>query len=338
MKTLRLQRSGIHRHLYLPITMVLFFATLAHGADSEDWRPQRPVQVLVGVGPGGSMDRTARMVSDGLKRAGLAPAGGEVVNRPGGGHALALNALLNQPGVGESIQVVNTPFVTNKILGRSPIDYKAFTPLALLFSENFLFAVRSDSPIKDGKDLIARLRQDPGSVSFSVSSGVGTVNFAAAMELATAAGADIHKIKAVSFNSAAEGVTATLGGHIDVVITTPSSIVPFVQAQRLRVLASASEARLGGVLADVPTWREQGADVVASGWRIVIGPPGLTPAQVRFWDAALRQITATPAWHAELQQEYIDAGYGDHNVAARLLDGEAGRLTALYSALGLTAH
>ncbi|MCL2896938.1 tripartite tricarboxylate transporter substrate binding protein [Brenneria tiliae] len=324
--------------LYLPITMLLFFSTLARGAENDDWRPTHSVQVLVGVGPGGSMDRTARMVNDGLKSAGLAPAGSEVVNRPGGGHALALNALLNQPGRGESIQVVNTPFITNKLLGRSPIDYKKFTPLALLFSERFLFAVRSDSPIKDGKDLIARLRQDPSSVSFSVSSGVGTVNFAAAMELAAAAGADIHKIKAVSFNSAAEGVTATLGGHIDVVITTPSSIVPFVQAQRLRVLASATEARLGGVLADVPTWREQGADVVVSGWRIVIGPPGLTPAQVRFWDAALRQITSAPAWHAQLQQEYIDAGYGDHRVATRLLDDEAQRLTALYSTLGLAAQ
>ncbi|MFT4466121.1 MAG: tripartite tricarboxylate transporter substrate-binding protein [Sodalis sp. (in: enterobacteria)] len=181
----------------------------------------------------GRWTRTARMVNDGLQHAGLIPGGGEAVNRPGGGHSVALNALLNQPGDAERIQVVNTPFITNKLLGRIPIDYRQFTPLALLFSERFLFAVRSDSPIKDCKDLIAKLRQDPASVSFSVSSGVGTVNYAAAMELAKAIGADIHKIKAVSFGSAAEGVTATLGGHIDVVITTPSSLVPLCSGRTL---------------------------------------------------------------------------------------------------------
>lgn len=292
----------------LPLLFLSIPLLAAHAGQNDEWRPQQPVQVLVGVGPGGSMDRTARMVNDGLQHAGLIPGGSEVVNRPGGGHSLALNALLNQPGDAERIQVVNTPFITNKLLGRSPIDYRQFTPLALLFSERFLFAVRSDSPIKDGKDLIAKLRQDPASVSFSVSSGVGTVNYAAAMELAKAIGADIHKIKAVSFGSAAEGVTATLGGHIDVVITTPSSLIPYVQAGRLRALASATETRLGGVLASVPTWREQGADVVVSGWRIVIGPPGLTPAQVRFWSDALRQITATPEWKSQLQQEYIEGG------------------------------
>lgn len=329
-------RAGTLRwRLLLPLITSVLFSAATVAADDSAWRPQRPVQIIVGVGPGGSMDRTARMVSDGLKSAKLVPAASEVVNRPGGGHALALSYLQSQPADGESIQVVNSPFVTNKLLGRSPIDYKKFTPLGLLFSENFLFAVRSDSPIKDGKDLIARLKKDPASVSFSVSSGLGTLNYAAAMELARAAGADIHKIKALSFNSAAEGVTATLGGHVDVVITTVSSVVPFYQAHRMRVLASTTEQRLGGALAEVPTWREQGVDIVTSGWRIVVGPPGLKPEQVRFWESALQQITSTPEWRAQLKQEYIDPGYGDHTAASKAIDDSARRLSALYKSLGI---
>ncbi|WP_168735321.1 tripartite tricarboxylate transporter substrate binding protein [Pseudothauera rhizosphaerae] len=315
-------------------TLALLLVGGVHAAEPA-WTPTKAVEVVVGVGPGGSMDRTARMLRDALAAEGLVPAETTVANKPGGGHAVAFAHTLRQAGNPHVIQVVNSPVVTNKLLGRSPIDYTQFTPLAVLFDEQFLFAVKSDSPIRDARDLFERVRQDPASVSFSVSSGVGTLNHIAAVQLAQAAGADIQRLKTVSFGSAAEGVTATLGGHVDVAITTPFSLVPFAEAGRLRLIAVAAGKRLPGAqLEGVPTWRELGADVEIRGWRVVVGPPDLTPEQVRFWEEAIRRVTLTPQWQAELERNHLTDRYGGSEAARQLFDSDAARLHALYTALG----
>jgi putative tricarboxylic transport membrane protein len=321
-------------HFRLILLALALAAGFSH-ADEPDWKPGKAIEVVVGVSPGGSMDRTARMLRDAIVAEGLISDKSTVVNRPGGGHAVAMAYTLRQAGDPHVIQVVNSPSITNKLLGRSPIDYTQFTPIAVLFEEQYLFAVNANSPIRDARDLLERVRKDPASVSFSVSSGVGTLNHIAAVQLAKAAGADIHKLKTVSFGSAAEGVTAVLGGHVDVAITTPFSLLPFVEAGRLRLIAAASGERLSGEqLKDIPDWKELGADVEIHGWRIVVGPPGLSPAQVRFWETAIRRVTRTPKWQEELVRNHLTDRYGDSVAARQLFDSEAKRFRALYSALG----
>jgi putative tricarboxylic transport membrane protein len=321
-------------HFRLILLTLVLAAGFSHAAE-PDWKPDKAVDIVVGVSPGGSMDRTARMLREALVAEGLISDKSTVVNKPGGGHAVAMAYTLRQAGNPHVIQLVNSPVVTNKLLGRSPIDYTQFTPIAVLFEEQFLFAVHADSPIRDAKDLRERVRENPASVSFSVSSGVGTLNHIAAVQLAQAVGADIHKLKTVSFGSAAEGVTAVLGGHVDVAITTPFSLLPFVEAGRLRLIAVASGNRLPGEqLKDIPTWKELGADVEIHGWRAVIGPPGLSPAQVRFWETAIRQVTRTPKWREDLVRNYLTDRYGDSAATRQLFDFDAKRLRALYAALG----
>ena len=61
---------------------------------------------------------------------------------------------------------------------------------------------------------------------------------------------------------------------------------------------------MGGEFADVPTWREQGVDPVMSVWRMMSAPPGLTPAQVAYWQDVLRRTTQTPEWKRELEQNH----------------------------------
>ena len=321
-------------HFRLILLTLALAAGFSH-ADEPDWKPGKAVDVVVGVSPGGAMDRTARMLRDALVAEGLISDKSTVVNKPGGGHAVALAYTLRQAGDPHVIQVVNSPMITNKLLGRSPIDYTQFTPIAVLFEEQFLFAVNANSPIRDARDLLERVRKDPASVSFSVSTGVGTLNHIAAVQLAKAAGADIHKLKTVSFGSAAEGVTAVLGGHVDVAITTPFSLLPFAEAGRLRLIAAASGERLSGErLKDIPDWKELGADVEIHGWRIAVGPPGLSPAQVRFWERAIRRVTRTTKWQEELVRNHLTDRYGDSVAARQLFDSEAKRFRALYAALG----
>lgn len=276
-------------------------------AQNAAWTPDKPVEVVVGVAPGGANDRTARDVERFLKDTGFTPAGSIVSNKPGGGHSVALAYTKEHPGEANIIQIIGGVILSNNILGRSPISYTDFTPIAVLFDEQMVFAVGANSPIKTAQDLVDKLKQDPASVSFSISTGIGTTNHISVLLLAKQLGLDLSKIKAVSFNSSTEGVTATIGGHIDVVVTTPFALNPFVESGDLRYIAAASAERSGGLLANVPTWRELGFDIVVPAWRAVVAPANLTPEQVAYWDKAFATFTETEEWKALLTKESLVA-------------------------------
>lgn len=306
-------------------------------AHAADWKPRRSVEVVVGVAPGGSMDRTARALENALWKAGFIPRSSVVLNKPGGGHSIALAYTAGRSGDAQVIQAINTPLLTNKMLGHGTQTYTDVTPLANLFFEQQMFSVAKASPIGDGKDLMARIKADPSKLSFAVSSGIGTTNELAVLLLAKSLGVNAKSLKAVSFNSASEGVTSVLGGHVDVLVTTPFSTVPFMTSGDLRAIAIASTDRLGGAMADVPTWREMGADVQTPSFRVVVGPPQLTAEQIAFWDNALRQITTTPDWQKMMETEFLTPAYMDHTKVAAFLEGEAARYAAAYRASGIIA-
>lgn len=77
-----------------------------------------------------------------------------------------------------------------------------------------------------------------------------------------------------------------------------------VKTGQARLIAVTSPKRMGGDFANVPTWREQGIDSVVSVWRMIMAAPGLTPAQMAYWQDALRKTTETPEWKRELEQNY----------------------------------
>ena len=69
----------------------------------------------------------------------------------------------------------------------------------------------------------------------------------------------------------------------------------------VRVIAVSAPQRLPGVFAGVPTWREQGADLVVSNWRGIFGARRMTPAQIAFWENAMQKFMETPEWKAEME-------------------------------------
>ena len=217
-------------------------------AAARAWAPQDPVEFVIGVVPGGAMDRMARLVQGWMVAESLVPNDSIVLPKPGGGHAVALSYRLDQAGDPETVMAVSTLLISNSLLGRSPLHASDFTPLGILCDKPMVFAVRGDSDIADAQDLANRLAADPASLSFSVSSGLGTANLMAAVLLAQALGADISQLKAVTFESGAEGITAALGGHVDVVVTPPGSMAQFVRSGELRIVALAADERASGIL------------------------------------------------------------------------------------------
>lgn len=268
------------------------------------WSPQRNVEIVVGSAPGGSNDKTGRQVERILNEKKLVATPISVVNKPGGGSNIAFTYVNQHAGDGHYLLVGTTALLSNHIVGLSKLSYQDFTPIASLFNDYVVFAVNADSPIKTGKDLAARLKKDPNSVSTGFATTLGSHNHVAAGLLVKALGGNARDLKAIAFKGSAEAITAVLGGHIDLVTTAAGNAAPHVAAGRMRIVGVAAPKRFGGQLAAIPTWKEQGVDVVTGGWRAIMGPKGLTPAQVAYWEDALSRATQVPEWRTDLEKNY----------------------------------
>lgn len=325
--------------------LVAAAALIAAGASfpsqgfAGEWKPERRVEIVLGTGAGeGGLNRTARFLREWLVSKGKVPESSIVLNKPGGGHALALAYTAGHEGSAEYIQLVNTPLITNNILGRSPITYEQFTPLALLYDEDVIFTVTKDSKIKDAQDLLARLKADPGSVVFSTATGLGTVQHIATLAVAKSAGVDLRsgQLKTVNFSSGnAEAITAALGGRIDVVVSSPQPVRPFVESGDMRVIAVSSDERGKGFLKDVPTWKELGVDSRITAWRAFVAPKGLTPDQIKFWNDTFAELSNSPEWAKEVADTGANVRYLDSQHAGEFFKSENERYSGIYQGLGL---
>ena len=289
------------RNLVFMMTAICIAGT---GYAAEIWAPDRAVEIIAGSGAGGAQDRTARTMQKIWKERNIIVVPVNVVNKPGGGGAISM-AYLNQQGSdGRYIAVGSPSLLINHISGKGKANYTDVTSLALLFSEYIVIAVRNESPIKTGTDLIQRMKADPGSVSAAVATARGGMQHITVGRIAKAIGADVSKLRIVVFNSGSESITQVLGGHIDIVATAVANAAPHVANGQLRIIGIAAPQRLPGLLANVPTWKEQGVDVVVSNWRSVVGPKGMTSAQTAWWDSALQKLVQTPEWNEDIQKNY----------------------------------
>ena len=269
------------------------------------WKPEKNVEIVVPSAPGGSNDKTARTVERIIqdKRL-LAGTTLTVVNKPGGGNMMTMNYLVQHPGDAHYVMIGTPTILTNHIIAASTLNYTDFTPIASLFNEYIVFAVKADGTLKSGRDLVDRLKKDPKSVAIGFATAIGSHNHIAAGLLAKTIGADVRGLKVVAFKGSSEAITALLGGHIDLVTTAAGNVAEHVQAGKLRVIGVAANQRLPGALATAPTWKEQGVNVAFGGWRSIMGPKGMTPAQIAYWEKILSQVVATPEWKADLEHNY----------------------------------
>jgi putative tricarboxylic transport membrane protein len=307
----------------------------APGNAPVQWKPGKPIEIIVGTGVGGGQDKSARTVQRILQEKKLVEVAVSVVNKPGGGGAVGYTYLNQHQGEGHIIYVGNPTLLTNHIVGRSPINYTHVTPLAILLSESVAISVLPDSPLKTGKDLLSRLKQDSSSVSVAVGSSLGSTNHIAMALLAKAAGGDARKLKTVVFQGGGEAITALLGGHVDVNSSAANNVVPHLEAGKLRVLGVAAPRRLGGVLANVPTWKEQGVNALVTNWRMVAGPKGMTAAQIAYWDGVLGKLTQTGEWKKDLELNSFEDTYRNSAATERYMKDEYDHFRAALSEVGM---
>lgn len=313
----------------------MFAMLVAAGVSAQAWKPEKPVEIIIGTSAGGPQDRMGRAVQRMLQERKLVLTPVNVTNKAGGGGAVALNFLNQHAGDGHYLAVNALSTLTNHITAKSTIGPTDLTPLAMMGAEYVGIVVRAESPLKTGRDVLDQLKKDPSSLSIAVGTALGNATHLSFVLAMKAGGVDIRKLKTVVFGSGGDSMTALLGGHVDLAASAPSAMLSQVQAGKLRLIVIGAPARLGGELAKIPTWKELGVNSAFDLWRGLAGPRGMTRAQIQFWDAALGALVKTDEWKKELAENQVENIYKNSADTALQWKAEYDEVKGVLLELGL---
>jgi putative tricarboxylic transport membrane protein len=302
---------------------------------AQSWTPQKNVEIIVPSAPGGTSDKLARQIERTLPAGKLINTTLTVVHKAGAGGQLAHHYLAAHANDPHYLLISAPTLLAGHITGQSKLNYTDFTPIASIFNDHMVFAVNAGSPLTTGKAFAAKMRAEPLSMVFGFTSSLGNHHHIAAGMFMKAIGASIRDLKPVVFKGSSEAVTALLGNHVSFVSTGAANAAGHAAAGKLRILGVSAPQRMPGQMAGVPTWKEQGIDLVYGSWRTLIAPKGLAPEQIAYWENAMRRVNDTPEWKAELERYFWTEFFATGAVLRKSLEREYQETRAELSELGL---
>jgi tripartite-type tricarboxylate transporter receptor subunit TctC len=232
------------------IFAALFFA-LAAGALAQDF-PSKPVRFITGAAPGSSGDVLSRVLGDTLSTQWKQPA--VIDNRPGGGGAIASQAVLAAPADGHTVFIAAGSYVTITPWTASNLGYdvdRDFTPLAFIAEVPLVIGAKPDLPYKSLGELIAFAKANPGKVNYAANTPGTFPNLATEYFSERAA----IKMTYIPYKGSAAALQDLLGGRLDLVVEGVSALGGAIKGGQLRPLAVTSERR-DPTLPEVPAVAE----------------------------------------------------------------------------------
>lgn len=264
---------------------LLALAAVAAHAQAPD-----TLRIVTGFAPGGATDRVARIVGEKLQ----AKLGTTVVveNKTGAGGRLAAQQVKATPP-GQHVLMLANPAV----MVVAPLVFKDngydpdrdFVPVSHVNDYDFAVSVGAAVPVRELSHLVAWLRANPEKANFGVPATGSLPHFVALM-LAEKAGV---KAQVVGYRGSAPLITDLIGGQVPVSIDTLETVLPHHEAGKARILASSGAAR-NVISPKVPTFRESGLPLVATGWNAFFAPATMPAAAVQKYATAITEVMKDP--------------------------------------------
>ena len=283
--------------------------------------------IMAPAAPGGGWDQTARTMQTALQTEKISGKV-QVMNVPGAGGTIGIAQFASQQkGNANALMVGGYVMVGAILTNKSPVTLKDVTPIARLTGEYEVIVVPAASEIKTVADLVAKLKANPGAVSWGGGSAGGTDHITAGL-IAKAAGVDPTKVNYIAFSGGGEALAAILGGQVTAGISSYGEFESQIKAGALRLLAISSEKKLDGI--NAPTLKESGLDVVIQNWRMVAAAPGLTPEQKKAVTADVEKLAKSKTWQDTLKTKgWIDTYLSGPEFEAQLAKDIAATETIL---------
>jgi len=292
--------------------------------------PIDTLKVMIGANPGGGFDQTGRSIAAAMIAAGTARSA-TFENRGGAGGTIGLAQFVNtERGNPAALLVTGAVMVGAIEMGKPPVTLKNATPIARLFADTMVLVVPASSPIQTLKDLIERLKANPGAVSWGGGSR-GSIDHILSGLIAREVGVDPTRVNYVAFAGGGEAKAAILGGHVTVGLAGVSEFAADIEAGRMRALGTSSSFRLR----NLPTLKDQGVNVEIYNWRGVYGAPGITPDQRRALIDAVVKATEHTSWKETLRRNDWGPFLLTGDDFGRYVEAESARLGAMLREIGV---
>jgi tripartite-type tricarboxylate transporter receptor subunit TctC len=273
----------------LAAALALCLAPFAAHAQSADKYPEKPIRMIVPFAPGGSVDTLGRLLAQRMQE----NWGQTVVieNRPGAANMIGTQTAATAPPDGYTLVIVVSTHATNQSLqARVPYDsYKDFEPIALLARAPVVLYAHPSFPATDLKSLIAIGKAKSHKLNFG-SGGVGTMTHLVGEVMKI--NADIEMLHIV-YRGGTPALNDLLAGHLPLQFATVAQALPQYKAGQLRALGISSEQRYPSV-PEIPTFKEQGMDLVANEWYGLLAPAGTPKPIIAKLNAEMKRIMALP--------------------------------------------
>ncbi|MGE4242107.1 Bug family tripartite tricarboxylate transporter substrate binding protein [Ramlibacter sp.] len=264
----------------------LFVATAAEVTA----QPSRPVRIILPVAAGSGVDTLTRAASQALSRSLGHPV--VIENQPGAGGIIGTQALVKSAPDGYTLSIVSSNHVVYpSVLKAVPFDAVGdVTPIAVIGSAPMILVANPKIPATNARELIALMKAKPDAFNYA-SSGSGTLPHLAAAMFVDEAGV---KARHIPYKGAGPMLTDLIGGQVDFGVLALGAIHPHLKSGALRAIGTASAQR-SAAAPEIPTFREQGlANYVVDAWFAVIGPKGMSQADVMRIHSALVSTFAAP--------------------------------------------
>ena len=265
------------------------------------WPNERPVEVIVLAAAGGGVDAMTRLVMPLIAQQ-IPGMRVVVLNRPGAGGQIGLEATFNAAGDGYTLGATTFPahnaFPIERQVRYRPLD---FTFICNVVEDANCFYVRAESPFKSLQDLVAAAKARPGQLSCG-NTGIGSDDHLFALHFEELAG--LQKMISVPFTGTAPLLPQLLGGNLDVAALNVYDALPLVREGKLRILAQAA-ARRAPDAPETPTFRELGFDLVHGASRGILGPPNMPQQVTEKLVAAARVALASEEFKREAARVFM---------------------------------
>jgi putative tricarboxylic transport membrane protein len=282
--------------------------------------------------PGGGWDQTARAMQQALVSEKIARSV-QVTNVAGAGGTVGIAQFVNgAKGDGNQLMVSGFVMVGAILMNKAPVSLDQVTPIARLTEEVQVIVVPANSPLKTAKDLAELVKKDVAKVTWAGGSAGGIDHIMAAL-FAGAAGADASKVNYIPFSGGGESLAAVLGGKVTAGISGYGEYEGQIKSGKLRALGITAPQRVPGV--DIPTFKEQGVDLVITNWRSVFAPPGISAEQKKALGDTVEKMAKSAAWKDILKQKGWDDGYMPADAFATFLKEEQARVQGVLKSVGL---
>ncbi|MDW8563792.1 MULTISPECIES: tripartite tricarboxylate transporter substrate binding protein [Staphylococcus] len=321
--------------LVLIIVFSIVLASCGKNNESSASKKQFPdetVEIVAPASPGGGWDTTARAIQKIILEENLTKQNVNVINKPGGGGEVGWQYLKSRSP--NTISINSSLLLSNNELGLSDLNTDDFTPIAILATEWISLTASNKSNLNSGKEVMEKLKKDPKSLTIGVAPGLGNNDHLAFVQAAKEYGVDVENIDFLVYKSGGDLQTALLGGHVDVASTAVSEVKEQHQTGKLKMLAVTSDKPIEGI-EDVPTWEDQGINVVFPHWRGVMGPKDMTPEQREYWDTTMEKVVKSKRWQEIRKNNDWENFYKDSEESEKFLKAQRKKYNKLVNDSGL---